>query len=157
MRLVLDAHQVPEELMPMPVRRYILTADEKALTPNQKMLLAQKILFDDIIFKTKKALWILLQFYRSASLKERLKSSPLSSACRPLPIRAFRMYSGTGSMLFFALFGCAFCTNDEYSHCVLYCLLSRIHKGWSRFLSLKIAIARSKAMTNLCNGRQQTN
>ena len=54
MRLVLDAHQVPEELMPMPVRRYILTADEKALTPNQKMLLAQKILFDDTYLQNKK-------------------------------------------------------------------------------------------------------
>ena len=56
MRLVLDAHQVPEELMPAPVRRYILTADEKALTPNQKMILAQHILFDDTYLQNKKSI-----------------------------------------------------------------------------------------------------
>ena len=46
MKLVLDAHNVPENLMPQQVERYILPTQDKLLSPNNKILLAQEILFD---------------------------------------------------------------------------------------------------------------
>lgn len=54
MRLVLDAHNVPEKLMPTPVGHYILSTNENNMSPNQKILLAQKILFDDTYKQNKR-------------------------------------------------------------------------------------------------------
>ena len=73
MRLVLDAHQVPEELMPTPTRWYILTADEKALTPSQKMILAQNILFDETYLQNKKSIMDPIDKFTKQLAKRTLK------------------------------------------------------------------------------------
>ncbi|MEE3003550.1 MAG: hypothetical protein VX335_04285 [Pseudomonadota bacterium] len=54
MKLVLEAHNIPNELTPEPVRNYILPEYEKNLSANNKMLLAQKIMFNEQYYDDKK-------------------------------------------------------------------------------------------------------
>ena len=53
MKLVLDAYGVPEALMPQSIQKYILPEYEKQLSANEKMLLAQHILFDQKYYDEK--------------------------------------------------------------------------------------------------------
>lgn len=54
MKLVLDAYSVPTALMPIHVQKYILPEFEKKMTANDKLLLAQEILFDKKYYDDKK-------------------------------------------------------------------------------------------------------
>ncbi len=54
MKLVLDAYSVPIQLMPVHVQKYILPEYEKKMTSNEKLLLAQEILFNKKYYDDKK-------------------------------------------------------------------------------------------------------
>jgi len=68
MKLVLDAYAVPEKLAPKPIQKYILPEYEKKLSANDKMLLAQHILFDQKYYDDKQ-----LIMKPAEAFKERLK------------------------------------------------------------------------------------
>jgi nitrate reductase NapE component len=68
MKLVLDAYGVPEKLTPKPIQKYILPEYEKKLSANDKMLLAQHILFDQKYYDDKEMIR-----KPAAEFKERLK------------------------------------------------------------------------------------
>ncbi len=46
MKLVLTAYKIPPSLYPKPIQTFILSRQDKILPPTQKILLAQKLLFD---------------------------------------------------------------------------------------------------------------
>ena len=54
MKLVLEAYNINPAITPTPVRNYILPEYEKNLSPNNKMLLAQKIMFNKQYYDDKK-------------------------------------------------------------------------------------------------------
>ena len=101
MRLVLDAHNVPDELMPDQVRRYTLTAEESELTPNQKILLAQAILFDNTYTRNKKAIMDPVDLFEE-KLKTRTLQEQLVSQSK---VDMYRMYLiASTSILAFLIF-----------------------------------------------------